>query len=178
MHLRERRLLLLSLSLALALLPIILGLMKLHDTRTLKWAERTTKERMHEIQLGMERFATDSEEGVYPDNILVLVKTGYLKQPPTNPFTEMHLFFGPDLGPPRPMQEVHLPAVFPGDFLYLKIRNSVGTGDIAGYTLTCFGWSAYGRSIPADKIPPSYYKDKMTYEESTALEQALFGQGD
>jgi hypothetical protein len=96
---------------------------------------RQAKENMHLIQLGLERFAVDSPGSVYPRQIDVLLKTGYLEQMPVNPFSG------------RPMRCVPLEGEHErGDFSYLaRSRDgeyvdaaALPAGDVTSYELVLY----------------------------------------
>jgi hypothetical protein len=86
------------------------------------------KQNLHAIQLAVERFAVDSEDGAYPLTVSSLKGTDYLPNFPSNPFTG------------QPMQEYSIDAaeIPPGDFVYYP-RWAMPEGSspnmVMGYTL-------------------------------------------
>lgn len=96
-----------------------------------KQREMLCKQRLHEVQLALERFSIDESDSRYPPSVDLLVGTSYLPEMPLNPFSGQPMrcvILGEDLQP--------LSQPGRGDFGYLPRRDP--DGSIGGYTLALF----------------------------------------
>ncbi|MCC7479116.1 hypothetical protein IT575_11745 [bacterium] len=122
--------LLFVLLLTLVMLPALL-VWKLCSGFVFKQREAACKQRVHEVQLALERYCVDDEDERYPASLDLLIGSEYLPQMPQNPFSG------------EPMRWVLLdeqlqPLSPPGrgDFGYLPRLDP--DGSVGGYSLALF----------------------------------------
>lgn len=111
--------------------------------------EAEAKQNLHAVQLGLERMAVDDPGSNYPYDIYDVIRRGYLNEFPANPFLRRPMRgISIDL-PPRGehgwLSPDSLPAVAPGDFIYVRrysegfIPGQAASGlPVVGYTLVLY----------------------------------------
>lgn len=85
-----------------------------------------TRQNLHAIQLGLERYAVDNEAGNYPGTIDELIVCGYFSKLPENPFTREPMRALPPDAPDSP-----------GDFRYIPLGDDGSSrAPVVRYELT------------------------------------------
>lgn len=114
-------------------LLVLAPLMRFRSEQMLEAATAELRQRTHEIQIALERYCSDNEDGAYPESFDVLVKLGYLSALPDNPY------YGLVEGAPEKMVQLRVGEFKPGGVVYLYDKNRMQ------YSLVSLGYWVAGR---------------------------------